>query len=95
MPWGNPVGNKDPNPDNKKVTFPRVGGWVPPGQPFQPPAPAQPDGGWIPPGQPPQPLTPTQPGVDVGHVINTLASGLHLGTPQINTFSGEAMPGKT
>ena len=32
---------------------------------------------------------------DVGHLINTLASGLHLGTPRINTFSGNTMPGKT
>ena len=31
----------------------------------------------------------------MGHLINTLASGLCLGTPRINTFSGEAMPGKT
>ena len=28
-------------------------------------------------------------------LINTLALGLHLGTPQNNTFSGKAMPGKT
>ena len=31
----------------------------------------------------------------MGHLINTLALGLCLGTPRINTFSGEAMPGKT
>ena len=31
----------------------------------------------------------------MGHLINTLASGLRLGTPQINAFSGKAMPGKT
>ena len=31
----------------------------------------------------------------MGCLINTLALGLHLGTPRINTFSGEAMPGKT
>ena len=30
----------------------------------------------------------------MGHLIRTLASGLCLGTPRINTFSGEAMPGK-
>ena len=33
--------------------------------------------------------------MDVGHLFNTLMSGLHLGTLGINTFSGEAMPGKT
>ena len=31
----------------------------------------------------------------MGHLINTLALGLHLGTPRINTFSGETTPGKT
>ena len=31
----------------------------------------------------------------MGHLINTLALGLHLGTPRINTFSGKATPGKT
>ena len=31
----------------------------------------------------------------VGHLINTLVFGLHLGTPRINTFSGETMLGKT
>ena len=31
----------------------------------------------------------------MGYLINTLALGLHLGTPRINTFSGKAMPGKT
>ena len=38
---------------------------------------------------------PTQYDEDVGHLINTMATGLQLGTPCINTFSGEAMPGKT
>ena len=33
--------------------------------------------------------------LDVGCLINTLALGLHLGTPRINTFSGKAMPDKT
>ena len=31
----------------------------------------------------------------MGHLINTLVLGLHLGPPRINTFSGKAMPGKT
>ena len=30
----------------------------------------------------------------MGCLINTQASGLQLGTSRINTFSGEAMPGK-
>ena len=47
-PWGNPVGNGDPNVDTWAVIFLRGGQWVPPEQPLQPPAPAQPDGGRIP-----------------------------------------------
>ena len=49
----------------------------------------------VPPGPPPQPLRPALADPDVGCLINTLALGLCLGTPRINTFSGEAMPGKT
>ena len=49
----------------------------------------------VPLGPPPQPLRPAPANPDVGHLINTLALGLHLGTPRINTFSGKAMPGKT
>ena len=45
-PWGNPLGNGDPDVDDWEVTFLRGGGWVPPEQPFWPLAPAQPDGGW-------------------------------------------------
>ena len=40
------------------------------------------------------PPAPVQPNEDVGCLINTLAIGLQLGTPHINTFSGNAMPGK-
>ena len=50
---------------------------------------------WVPQGPPPQPPRPAPPNPDVGHLINTLALGLHLGTPRINTISGKAMPGKT
>ena len=64
-------------------------------QPFQPQVPTQPDGGWVPQGLLPPPPAPAQPNEDVGHLINTLTSGLHLSTPRINTFSGKAMPGKT
>ena len=98
MPWENPLVNGSPNQDGQEVTFLTGGGWVPPKtprQPFQPQAPARPDGGWALQGPPPQPPTPAQPNADVGCLINTLTSGLHLGTPRINTFSYEAMPGKT
>ena len=64
-------------------------------QPFPTPAPAQPDRGWVPPGPPLQPLRPALANPDMGHLINTLASDFPLGTPRINTFSDEAMPGKT
>ena len=94
-PWGKPSGSSNFDKDDQEVTFPRGGGWVPLAQPFPTPAPVQPDGGWAPPGPPPQPLRPAPADPDVGHLINTLASGLHLGTPRINTFSGKAMPGKT
>ena len=40
------------------------------------------------------PPAPVQPDEDVGHLINTLAMRLQLGTPQINTFSDDAMPCK-
>ena len=95
MSWRNPAGSGDPNADDQEVTFPRVGGWVPSGQPFQPPAPTWPDGGWPPQGPPHQPPIPAQPNADVGLLINTLASRLCLCTPRINTFSSKATPGKT
>ena len=53
------------------------------------------DGGWEPRGQPPQPPAPPQPDEDIGCLINTLATRLQLGTLCINTFSCEAIPGKT
>ena len=55
----------------------------------------KPDGGWLPLGPPPQSPRPAPPNPDVGHLISTLASGLHLGTPRINTFSSKATPGRT
>ena len=54
MPWEHPAGSRDPNADDQEVTFPRGGGRIPLGQPFQLPASAQPDGGWAPQGPPPQ-----------------------------------------
>ena len=54
-PWGKPSGSGNYQEDDLEVTFPRGGGWDPPGQPPPTPAPVQPDGGWLPPGPPPQP----------------------------------------
>ena len=45
--------------------------------------------GWEPQGQPHLPTDPPQPDNDVGCLINTLATGLQLGTPRINTFSAK------
>ena len=92
--WGKPSGSGNYQEDDLEVTFPREGGWDPPGQLPPTPAPVQPDGGWVPP-PPPQPQRPAPADPDVGHLINTLASGLHLGTPRINPFSGKAMLDKT
>ena len=72
-----------------------MGGWVPLGLPPPTPAAVQPNGGWVPLGPPPQPLWPAPADPDMRHLINTLASGLCLGTPRIHIFSGKAMLGKT
>ena len=57
-PWGKPSGSSNFNEDDQEVTFPRGGGWVPPGQQSPTPGLVQPDGGWAPLGPPPQPLRP-------------------------------------
>ena len=92
-PWGNPVGNSDPNVDDQEVIFPR-GRVGTPRTTTSTSCPPQSDGGEEPRGQPPCPPAPAQPNHDVGCLIKTLATGLQLDTPHINTFSGEAMPGK-
>ena len=94
VPWRDPASNGGLDEDDQEVTFQEREG-VPPCQPFWPPAPPQSDGGWASQGPPPQPLTPAQPSAGVGHLINTLMSGLHLGTLRIYTFSMEVTPGKT
>ena len=94
-PCGKSSGSGNFDEDDTEVTFPRGGGWVPPRQLSPTPALAQLEGGWVPQGPPPQPLRPALADPDMGHLINTLVSGLHLGTRRINTFSGKAMPGKT
>ena len=94
-PWGKSSGSGNFNEDDKEVTFPRGGGWVPPRQPSTTPAPAQPEGGWVPLGPPSSTPEACSGRSRCGASNNTLAWGLHLGTPRINTFSGEAMPGKT
>ena len=46
-------------------------------------------------GTTPQPPLPALQNPDMGYLINTLALGLHLGAPRINTFSSKTMPGET
>ena len=41
------------------------------------------------------PASSPQADVDVGCILSTLVAGLRMGTPRINTFSGDASPGKT
>ena len=94
-PWGKPSGSGNYQKDDLEVTFPRGGSWGPLGQPSPTLAPEGPGGGWVPLGSPPQPLRPALADLDMGHLINTLVSGLHLGPLWINTFSGKAMLGKT
>ena len=92
-PWGNPMGNGDPDADDWQVTFLRGEGGFPWTNHFdllllhnQMEVGAQ--------RTTSSPPAPVQPDEDVGHLINTLAMGLRLGAPQINTFSSEAVPGK-
>ena len=51
--------------------------------------------GWGSSGQGSQPAGPSQIEEDVGCVISALAARLWMGTPRINTFSGNATLGKT
>ena len=64
-------------------------------QPTPSPETEQSAGGGVPSGPPPQVPHPAPSGSDMGQLITALALGLHLGTPKINTFSGNVTPGKT
>ena len=91
-PWGNPAESGDPDADDQEVTFLRGVGYPRTTIPTSCSHMAR----WRmgSPGTTPQPPTPAQPNVGMGHLINTLASGLHLGTLRIHTFSCKATPGK-
>ena len=74
-PWGNPVGNRDPDVDDQEVTFPRGGGWFLWSTHFDLlPLHNQMEG--EPGGQPLHPQASIQPNEDIGHLINMLAMGL-------------------
>ena len=92
--WACPLGSRDPKEDDQEVTFPGGGRWGPLRQPIPSPEPKQSAGGRVPSGPPPQVPHPCSSRLDMGQLITTLTSGLHLGTPKINTFSGDVTPGK-
>ena len=93
--WVCPLGSRNPEEDNQEVTFPGGGRWGQSRQPTPSLEPVQSAGGGVSSGPPPQVPHPTPSGSDVGQLITTLALGLHLGTPKINTFSSGITPGKT
>ena len=41
------------------------------------------------------PTSPSWANADVGHLLSMIMAGLRMGTPRINTFIGDATPGKT
>ena len=84
--WVCPSGSRNPKKDDQEVTF---------SSPAPSPEPEQSAGRWVPSGPPPQVPHPATSGSDIGQLITTLASGLHKGTPKINTFSCDVIPGKT
>ena len=48
------------------------------------------------PGEPAQwSACPSHADADVGHLLSMLEAELRIGTPRINTFSGDGTPGKT
>ena len=89
--WVCPSGSQEPKEDDPEVTFLGGGRWGL----LRQPTPEQPTGGGAPSGSPQRPPCPAPAGLDMGQLITTLTSGLHLGTPKISTFSGDVAPGKT
>ena len=91
--WACPSVSREPKEDDQEVTFPGGGRWGPLKQPT--PAAEQPAGRRVPSGPLQQTPCPALAGSDMGQLITTLTSGLCIGTPKINTFSGDISPGKT
>ena len=91
--WVCPLGSREPKEDDQEVTFPGGGRWGPERQTT--PVLESPAGGRVPSGPPQQSPCPLPAGPDMGQLITTLTSGLHIGTPKISTFSGDVAPGKT
>ena len=91
--WACPLGSREPKVDDQYVTFPGGGRWGPLRQPTL--AAEQPAGGRVPSGPPHWAPCPAPAGSDMGQLITTLTSGLHIGTPNISTFGSDITPGKT
>ena len=88
--WVCPSGSTEPKEDDQEVTFPGGGRWHPLRQPTPPVEPERPAGGRVLSGPPQRAPCPAPVGSDMGQLITALTLGLHIGTPKINTFSGNA-----
>ena len=93
--WVHPSGSREPKEDDQEVTFHGGGRWGPPRQPTSPVEPERPAEGRVPSGLPLWAPCPAPSGSDMGQLITTLTSSLCLGTPKINTSSGNVTPVKT
>ena len=94
-PWGEPSGSSNFNGDDPQVTFLRGEGWVSPKTTISSSSSSTTRWKVDSSGTTSSPLRPALANPDIGCLINTLALGLCLGTPRINTVSGKAMPGET
>ena len=93
--WVHPLGSRVPEEDDWEVTFPGGGRWGPLRQPTPSTEPEQSAGLRVPSGPPLQAPCPAPSRSDMGQLISALTLSLCLGTPKINTFSGDVTPGKT
>ena len=84
--WVCPLGSREPKEDDQEVTFPGGGRWGPERQTTL--VPESSAGGRVPSGPPQQLPCPALAGPDMRQLITVLTSGLHIGTPNISTFSG-------
>ena len=91
--WAHSLGSREPEEDDREVTFPGGGRWGPERQTTS--VPHSPAGGRVPSGPPQQSPCPALAGPDMGQLITALTSGLQISTPKISTFSGDMAPSKT
>ena len=91
--WTCPSGSREPEEDDREVTFLGGGRWGPERQTT--PVLSSPARGRVPSGPPQQLPGPTLAGTDMGQLVAALTSDLHISTPKISTLSGDVGPGKT